>query len=184
MLRMARTIRRRIGAKATAACPRRNTHHLSGQRRRSTSPLRSSPGATQGIDQAATPLFPAASPPPDCPVAKLEPLGVALYKDFRRRYGLTCTTEERIAGLLGALLEHRKSSAILRLFARIVGAPADGGRPGGALHPQDSQREADYLMVWRLETGSVHLSSTTFDVRSDSMTYRSLLHAKLDFFLV
>lgn len=147
MLRMGGTIRRRIGAKATAAGPRRKTRHQSGQRRRSSSPLRTSPGVSQGIDQATTPLSPAGRPPPDCPVAKLEPLGVALYKDFRRRYGLTGTTEERIAGFLGALLEHRKSSAILRLFARIVGAPADGGHPRGALHPQDSSRKADYLRL-------------------------------------
>lgn len=38
------------------------------------------------------------------------------------------TAEERVAGLLGSVLEHRQASAALRIFARIVGAPAaDGG---------------------------------------------------------
>lgn len=67
-----------------------------------------------------------------CPAAaKLEPVGAALYQNFRRRYGLVRTTEERVAGFLGSILEHREASAILRLFARIVGAPAEGSRRGG-----------------------------------------------------
>lgn len=63
-------------------------------------------------------------PYPGCPASRLEPVGVTLYRDFRRRYGLQRTAEERVAGLLGSILEHGIASAVLRLFARIVGTPA------------------------------------------------------------
>ena len=58
-------------------------------------------------------------------------MGVSMYREFRRRYGLQRTAEERVAGLLGAVLEHGSASAVLRLFARIVGAPADAAGGGG-----------------------------------------------------
>lgn len=67
-----------------------------------------------------------------CPVTKLEPVAVTLYQDFRRRYGLVRTAEERIVALLGSVMEYMKRSAILRLFARMVGAPGHGlGQEGG-----------------------------------------------------
>lgn len=76
-------------------------------------------------------LLPSSQLPWSCPATKLEPVAVTLYQDFRRRYGLVRTAEERVAALLGSIVEHMKASAILRLFARIVGAPADGFRQGG-----------------------------------------------------
>lgn len=63
---------------------------------------------------------------PCCPMSSLEPVGEALYRDFRRQYGLVGLAEERVAGLLGAVLVHQEASAILRLFARMIGAPPDG----------------------------------------------------------
>lgn len=68
-----------------------------------------------------------------CPASRVETLGVALYRDFRRRYGLQRTAEERVAGLLGAVLEHGPASPVLRLFARMVGAPADASGEGELL---------------------------------------------------
>ncbi|CBN73996.1 hypothetical protein Esi_0009_0188 [Ectocarpus siliculosus] len=65
-----------------------------------------------------------------CPASRVETLGVALYRDFRRRYGLQRTAEERVAGLLGAVLEHGPASPVLRLFARMVGAPAGASGEG------------------------------------------------------
>ncbi|CAN0546589.1 unnamed protein product, partial [Ectocarpus sp. 8 AP-2014] len=52
------------------------------------------------------------------------------YRDFRRRYGLQRTAEERVAGLLGAVLDHGPASPVLRLFARMVGAPAGASGEG------------------------------------------------------
>lgn len=66
-----------------------------------------------------------------CPASAAEPLGVILYGSFRRRYGLQRTAEERVAGLLGSILEHSPASAVLRLFARMMGAPADARGDGG-----------------------------------------------------
>ena len=68
-----------------------------------------------------------------CPVSGLDTVGVSLYRDFRRQYGLQRTAEERVAGLLGAVLENSPSSAVLRLFARIVGTPASAAG-GGEWH--------------------------------------------------
>ena len=69
-----------------------------------------------------------------CPALMVDTVGVSLYRDFRRRYGLQRTAEERVAGLLGAVLENCPASAVLRLFARIVGAPADAAGGVGELH--------------------------------------------------
>lgn len=66
-----------------------------------------------------------------CPASGVESLGVILYGRFRRRYGLQRTAEERVAGLLGSILEHSPASAVLRLFARMLGAPADVRGGGG-----------------------------------------------------
>lgn len=66
-----------------------------------------------------------------CPASGVESLGVILYASFRRRYGLQRTAEERVAGLLGSILEHSPASAVLRLFARMVGAPSDARGGGG-----------------------------------------------------
>lgn len=65
-----------------------------------------------------------------CPASRSETLGAALYGGFRRRYGLQRTAEERVAGLLGAVLEHSPSSAVLRLFARMLGSPPDSRGEG------------------------------------------------------
>lgn len=65
-----------------------------------------------------------------CPASKVDTLGVTLYGGFRRRYGLQRTAEERVAGLLGAVLEHSPSSAVLRLFARMLGSPPDSRGEG------------------------------------------------------
>lgn len=57
---------------------------------------------------------------------------MTLYGTFRRRFGLQRTAEERVAGLVGAVLEHCSASAALRLFARMLGAPApDASGDGG-----------------------------------------------------
>ncbi|CAM9225060.1 unnamed protein product [Scytosiphon promiscuus] len=81
-------------------------------------------GKTQGSKTSPSP-----SPSCGCPAHRVEPLGVALYERFRRRYGLQRTAEERVAGLLGAVVEYAPASAVLRLFARVLGAPpsAQGG---------------------------------------------------------
>lgn len=70
-----------------------------------------------------------------CPALALDTVGVSLYRDFRRRYGLQRTAEERVAGLLGAVLENGPASAVLRLFARMVGAPANAAGGGEWWHP-------------------------------------------------
>lgn len=77
-----------------------------------------------------------------CPASRVETLGVALYRDFRRRYGLQRTAEERVAGLLGAVLEHGRASPVLRLFARMVGAPPDASGEGEPFlqHRKDSEK--------------------------------------------
>ncbi|CAM9177663.1 unnamed protein product, partial [Ectocarpus fasciculatus] len=77
-----------------------------------------------------------------CPASRVETLGVALYNDFRRRYGLQRTAEERVAGLLGAVLEHGRASPVLRLFARMVGAPPDASGEGGRWPSQTSLEDA------------------------------------------
>lgn len=65
-----------------------------------------------------------------CPAANPTPVGTTLYKEFRRRYGIQRTTEERVAGLVGSVLEHMHTSSVLRLFIRIAGAPADATGEG------------------------------------------------------
>lgn len=62
---------------------------------------------------------------PSCPVYNLESLGDMIYEQFRRRYGLLSTAEERLAAFIGSVVEHARSSAVLRLFARIIGVPAE-----------------------------------------------------------
>eukprot|EP00903_Cladosiphon_okamuranus_P010537 g9967.t1 len=69
-----------------------------------------------------------------CVASEVEPLGVILYKSFRRHYGLQRTAEERVAGLLGSILEHSPASAVLRLFARMLGVPAPADAQGGEGH--------------------------------------------------
>ena len=66
----------------------------------------------------------------NCPVTKLEPLGVVIYGQFRRRYGLQHTAEKRLAAMVGSAVEHAQSAAVLRLFARMLGVQA-GTKPGG-----------------------------------------------------
>lgn len=66
-----------------------------------------------------------------CPASGVESLGAILYARFRRRYGLQRTAEERVAGLLGSIVEHSPASAVLRLFARMLGASADAQGGGG-----------------------------------------------------
>ncbi|CAM9258655.1 unnamed protein product [Ectocarpus sp. 4 AP-2014] len=78
-----------------------------------------------------------------CPASSVETLGVALYRDFRRRYGLQRTAEERVAGLLGAVLEHGPASPVLRLFARMVGAPAGASGEGGRWPSQTPSEDAN-----------------------------------------
>ncbi|CAM9189565.1 unnamed protein product, partial [Hapterophycus canaliculatus] len=65
-----------------------------------------------------------------CPANRVDSLGTTLYGRFRRRYGLQRTTEERVAGLLGAVVEYAPASALLRLFARILGAPPNAHNQG------------------------------------------------------
>lgn len=66
---------------------------------------------------------------PSCPAINLESLGDMIYGQFRRRYGLLSTAEERLAAFIGSVAEHARSSAVLRVFARIIGVPA--GKLGG-----------------------------------------------------
>lgn len=88
---------------------------------------------------------------PGCPAANLEPVGVMLYLEARRRYGLQRTAEERVAGLLGSIIEHARSSALLRLFTRILGVPADGISGGRSLINMCSTQTI-YFSVWSLRT--------------------------------
>ncbi|CAB1106295.1 unnamed protein product [Ectocarpus sp. CCAP 1310/34] len=78
-----------------------------------------------------------------CPASRVETLGVALYRDFRRRYGLQRAAEERVAGLLGAVLEHGQASPVLRLFARMVGAPAGASGKRGRWPSQTPSEDAN-----------------------------------------
>eukprot|EP00752_Nemacystus_decipiens_P008616 g7695.t1 len=78
-----------------------------------------------------------------CPASRVASLGAILYGGFRRRYGLQRTAEERVAGLLGSIVEHSRSSAVLRLFARMLGAPIDTKAGGGRWPLQTRSEDAD-----------------------------------------
>lgn len=91
-------------------------------------------------------------------------LTAELYNTSARRYGLERTAEGKVAGLLESCAQYSGSSAVLRLFARLVGAPASSCGQGVqviAVHPGASLLSCNRTLCGREPQRGVSSPSVT-----------------------